>query len=73
MSEPNKVEVTELKRVFVHDGAELKDPAPGQPPEKALEILALADAKLNNAVVEPPKAEDGKLKYPIKINVGTKG
>jgi PRTRC genetic system protein C len=67
------IEVTELRRVFMHDGQELADPAPGQPAEKALEILALADAELNNAVVEPPKTEKGKLVYKIKTSVGTKG
>lgn len=67
------VQITELRRVFRHNGKDIADPAPGQPPEKALEILALADPSLNNAVVEPPEAKDGKQVYPIKTSIGTKG
>lgn len=68
-----EVKVTELKRVFVHKDEELADPAPSQPAEKALEILSLAHPELNNGVVEPPITKGGKLCYPIKVSVGTKG
>lgn len=67
------VTVTELKRVFRHKGTLLPDPSPSSPPEKALELLALAHPELNNGVVEPPQAEGGKLVYNIKTSVGTKG
>jgi PRTRC genetic system protein C len=67
------VEILELKRVFVHKGETLNDPAPGQAPEKALEILSLSRPELNNAVVEPPEAKGGKLIYNLKTSIGTKG
>lgn len=67
------VQVTELKRVFRHDGENLPDPDPSAAPEKAVELLALAHPELNNAVVEPPETKDGKLVYKIKTSVGTKG
>jgi PRTRC genetic system protein C len=67
------VTVSELRRVFRHNGKDLPDPAPAQSPEKALEILALAHAELNNAVVEPPIAEKGLFVYPVKTSVATKG
>jgi PRTRC genetic system protein C len=73
MPDTATVKVTELKRIFVCKGEEFADPAPNQPPEKALEILALTNPELNNAVVEPPEAKYGKLVYNLKVNIGTKG
>lgn len=69
----SKVQTVELVRVFKHKGKELPDPDPSASPEKAVEILALAHPELNNAVVEPPEAIDGKLVYPLKVSTGTKG
>lgn len=67
------VTTTELKRVFRYKGEDLIDPAPSESPEKALEILSISKPELNNAVVEPPESEDGKLVYPVKKSIGTKG
>jgi PRTRC genetic system protein C len=67
------VQVTELKRVFLYKGEEISDPAPAQAPEKAVELLALSRPELNNAVVEPPEAKGGKLRYNLKVSVGTRG
>lgn len=64
---------TELKRVFRVNNRDLPDPDPKSSPERALELLAIADPTLNNAVVEPPVANGGKLVYSIKVNIGNKG
>lgn len=68
-----KVQVTELKRVFVFQGTEFPDPAPGQPPAKCLEILAVSVPKLNNAAVETPVVEGDKEVFRIKEQYGAKG
>lgn len=65
--------ITELTRVFRANNRDLADPAPDSTPERALELLALADPALNNAVLEAPVAKDGKLIYPLKVNLGNKG
>jgi len=67
------VTVTPLKRVFRVNNRDLADPDPAASPERALELLAIADSSLNNAVVEAPVAQDGRLVYPLKVNLGNKG
>lgn len=67
------VKITEVKRVFIHDGRRLPDPDPNTSPEKALELLSLANPEFNNAVVDSPQAKDGELHYKIKVNIGSKG
>lgn len=63
----------QVTRVFRQGGTEYPDPAPGCNPERALEILAIANPSLNNAALEGPSFESGKEVFQIKTNVGTKG
>lgn len=65
--------IKELTRVFRANNRDLPDPDPKASPERALELLAIADPSLNNAVVEAPRAANGQLVYPIKVNLGNKG
>lgn len=67
------ITLRELKRVFIHDGNRLPDPDPSASAERAVELLSLAHAELNNAVVDAPVAKDGELHYKIKVNIGSKG
>lgn len=65
--------IQELMRVFRVNNRDLPDPDPKVTPERALELLAIADPSLNNAVVEAPVVGNGLIAYPIKVNLGNKG
>lgn len=62
-----------LVRVFKFDGTEYPDPSPGASKDKSLELLAIANPKLNNAALDGPFFEAGKEVWQIKVAAGTKG
>jgi PRTRC genetic system protein C len=62
-----------LKRVFVWNGTQLKDPDPALSPKEVRDVLAMAYPGITTAEIEGPDEKNGKLEYRFVKAVGTKG
>jgi len=67
------LDVTNIKRVFLHKGEPLTDPAPEMSPHDVLQFYSNTYPELTTATVTGPEIKDGVAEYKFSTSVGMKG